>query len=342
MERQAVASLSAWVRMGRVQAACDGAYQGRFVADGARVRFELVAPGGVVLARGVPWIDDAERPLSRLAMADRLGAFAVLLDALIVEDRVGAAGPLRAKKASPTLVRIRPTVPPAAKAVPPPVSEPAPEPEPPPPPEPEPIAEPTPPEPPPPPEPAVELPPREPPVTIPVRSVASTSNHRQRRPTGGEAFAGGRWRLPDVRALEVGASVSWHEVYTEIAWQLPASWQWDSETITSYGVGVGAGWRPVLWQSGAWVLRPRLGALVELERAQVTSKPDRSVESVWSFGAVAGATLGLSPLAAFGAALRAEAAWSPLTGSVKLDTDRPDAHLNIASARLVLAFTVGE
>ena len=121
MERQAVASLSAWVRMGRVQAACDGAYQGRFVADGARVRFELVAPGGVVLARGVPWIDDAERPLSRLAMADRLGAFAVLLDALIVEDRVGAAGPLRAKKASPTLVRIRPTVPPAAKAVPPPV-----------------------------------------------------------------------------------------------------------------------------------------------------------------------------------------------------------------------------
>ena len=345
MERQAVASLSAWVRMGRVSAACDGAYRGHFVGDGARVRFELVAPGGAVLARGVPWIDDAERPLSHLAMADRLGAFAVLLDALIVEDRVGAAGPLRARTAPPVVARARPVTPPApARSADEPVERPAPaRPTRAPTPDAAPIAEAPPPEPPPPPEPAPELPAPDPPVTMPARSVASTSNHRQRTPTGGEAFAAGRWRMPDVRAIEVGGAMSWHDVYTEMTLQAPTSWTWESETITSWGAAIGGGWRPAVWRGGAWTLRPRLGALVELERAQITSKSNTPVESVWSLGAVGGATLRLDPPSGIGAALRAEAAWSPLTQTVVLDRETGrETELNQASARLVLALTVGE
>ncbi len=335
LELAAVDALSGWVRMGTVRADCDGVYRGRFVGDGVRVRFELATPGGAVLARGVPWITGAERPLSRLATADRLGAFAVLLDALLVEDRLGAAEPVRTA-ASPEAAP--PTRPPRRRATqkpapaPPPVvsthPEPAPAPEPA-------LAL----EPPPPPEPAPKI---DPEAQPPVRLTWSAPTPPPKDPVAVSAFASGRWRWPSLLAAELGGDVRWRALYAEAAWQAPTTWHYEGATVTTHGASLGTGWRPALWQSGPWMLRGRLGALGEMMRPQRIDRPNLPVSTASSLGGVAGTALSLAT-PGVGATLRAEAAWSPLGPRVCMDAETERCvKLNVVSARLALAVAVGE
>ncbi len=81
-------------------------YRARFVRRGGGVALMLATPAGDRLERAVPWLERADDGIVALARRGRLGAVAVLLDGLILEDRA-----LRAAAASPPIAAEPPLAP---------------------------------------------------------------------------------------------------------------------------------------------------------------------------------------------------------------------------------------
>ena len=327
VERDAVSKLSAWVRTAALRATdlddCDAAdrsaYVGRFARRGTVVEFVLQSPEGDRLSRHVPWLLTDERALSSLAIDARLSAFAVMIDGLVIEDRLARA---EVPPLPPVLVRRRrtavtdPIAPSPAPIEPPPAPRVLPQP---------------------PPAPLV-------PEPIPApEPAASTAVARRPRPVVDPLparldialAAGAHWRAPTSIGVEIALAGRWHDLIAELAWQPPFNWRWDRRRLRSDAWGGGIGWSPRLIDTGDWRLGVRALAVAERVTVRRVDVEPASQRGIWDAGAAAGAIIERRAAAAAVIALLADLRWQP-TGRRLVVPDGPSEIWNRWGARIMI------
>lgn len=318
---------SAMVRLRPVRPqACEAGdgYRVRFMQRGDRVALVLATPAGDRLERAVPWIDRAEDGIVALARRGRLGAVAVLLDGLLVEDRA-----LRAAATSPPIAAEPPVAPAPVTAEAPAAVEP------PPPPVPSPIA-PTPAapkprpatrsraaqtvgppdprtaraaplrtaalaagdvrtaalitRPPPPPEPPPFPEEPAPPPTIEVVAPPPPAEPGLEPRIG--ARLGAALRAPSVLGLEVALQLHLASALAEVGGMPPTEWALDTRPLEIAAAWAGAGWVPRLWGGAGLHVDGRLMAVLERWTVLRVGVPGAVTRALWDAGLEIGLGVG--------------------------------------------------
>lgn len=259
-EPTAVAELARLVRLGQLVPGCVGEQVVRFAATGSGVQLRLEAAGGS-LTRAVPWLESTEQPLGRSALADRLRALGVLLDALLLEHQLATpepavAPPRPAPEGPPARVRPRrkPMIPlekaaPPTEPPPPPVFDPGPAPAP----EPPPI---------------LSLAPATEALSVPAIPTPPTPPPTPRAQFWGGVHLGGRYRTPDLLVPQAWLLLGHRALRLGVGWQPSIQWAWDGRTLSTQTWSVGLGALLPLTSGEGWHLRAPLGILAELTRVE--------------------------------------------------------------------------
>ncbi len=357
-EREAAAIVSRWMRFARLEifdcATLGPARRLAFEARGGRV-FLRLRSAGPVRERAIPWLDRPDMPLARTRAARALSKLAVLVDALLAEDRVDGGpepdrsaegrsssgplerGPLVAQE-MPSSVPVReppsggrkrltkepttaPVIPPEPSSAPAhgEAAEPAPSP----------------------PEPTAtwaaekELPEGEA-VLQPGPALTPAPLPPAPRNWAWAVEASGSWRFraPSVGAWEVGGGLHYGPMYFAATYQPEARWSLQGRPIGLWSVGLAAGARLALFEGHGFHGGALAGARIEWLRLRRRDLDAGRVLQYWDAGASAGLLGGYRFFsqpgvygAPLGVELRVEAVYLP-TGRIISVPDGPSGMLN--------------